>query len=200
MPKPVKKPRERRWGNPHRVIEKTARKDWLTGREVLEAGWFKRPRGKLEDATTLRTAKYIFMRKPCKGDTMHIHTHPAEPGCLLMAMPTVEDLKTACQNFENHGVRISVITRVETMGKEIGRTFIKMRKTEGKEFAYLLQKYGEYEKEEKLRESLEILETMQQKGFLSIRFVPMKGYRFNRKIGDFVRIRGKKGKSKREGK
>lgn len=125
MPRVVKKPREKHWGKPHNVIETTAQRDFIREEMVLESGWFKKPRKRLEGATIWRSEYRLIIRKPRKGDTVYIHTHSAVPGCLLMAMPTVEDMRAAYILSKKYGIRTSVISRVREIGREIGRTIIK---------------------------------------------------------------------------
>ena len=207
MPKPVKKPRERRWGKPHGVIEKTARKDWLTGREVLEACWFKRPRGDLKYAALKRTRHSVQSREPLVGETMYIHTHSAPSGTPLEALPSGNDLHRAWTDFIYSDIRSWVISRVYKRG-EIGRTIIKVKKgaTENQEviernerlveqYVSLVEKLGElllkrrrrHEVAEVKKKIWDALRRLESEGVISIRFVPMPGYRFDKEKGDFVK-------------
>jgi hypothetical protein len=208
MPGAAKKPRERRWGNPQKQIERAAR-------QIKEELWYKKPREDLVKASLPkgRKRKRVFARFPTKGETMDVHFH--RKGFFeikgVRALPSGNDLmrffreifKPKLFSSSTVDLRTMVISRTGPLGKERGRLIIKATKRFKrldfeKDVVPVLEKYaGKRYSRKNLKEVLKLLDDLKQFGLL-YRFVPMPGYRFDGEKCDFVRIRRGERESERE--
>jgi len=213
--KPGKK--KRRWGNPRKQIERfyrlTRELDLMMAGDAREACWFKEPRRDLMLMPFRRTQNAVYRRKPIAGETMFIHTHPAPPSSPFQALPSPSDLRLAHEDFVHSDIRSWIISRVHG-SREIGRTIIKVKKgaNENQEIIernkrtveeykklgerlreLLSQRADKLQKEHEIAEIREkiwgVLQRLEREGSISIRFVPMPGYRFDKEKGDFVKTR-----------
>lgn len=179
---------------PHKIIERRAKIDFWFGDQILEASWNKKPRRKLRYVATSRTPHSVRSEAPIKGEVMYIHTHPHKAATLNAALPSRKDLKTM-YTFGRRGIRTYVISRVNEMGNEIGRTIIRPKKPfyeSEKRASALIERYCNSLYICSGAESLKYLEHLKEAGFISIRFVPMKGYKFNKSKADFEPIHKKR--------
>ncbi|MCD6478957.1 MAG: hypothetical protein J7L44_03670 [Candidatus Diapherotrites archaeon] len=198
MPKSKGASRKTRWGIPKRVIEGFARRDLKHLRRIHEICFYKGPRGNLRYGAEFRSATSIMPKTPKKGDTLFVHTHPKTPIADSCALPSFNDLKGLLYTSKEYGINTWIISRVDKRGNEMGRTFLKLRVSDKKKLQDLLRRMENFEKgliHLDLEEGAKKLEEEAHKLFrewrtgkkLLVKFVPMSGYRFDERIGDFVR-------------
>lgn len=188
----MKKPRKKRWGKPHRRIERTPKV------RILEMAWYKKPREGLKPAAKKRQMYQVAKRIPKAGENIAVHTHPWREGTTAQALPSPNDLNNLFTQSLTSNIRTGAITRVTPNGKEIGRTFIKIgkkfrtsEKIREKVDAWLKQYLMhsvilEETKEKQVKRLIEMLKEAKSLG-IRVRFVPMKGYYFDERKGDFVK-------------
>ena len=212
MPRVVKRFIEKRWGKPKKAIEEFYQKHLKERLELeFEACWYKKTGDELVYATVRGTPQHVFRAPPLPGERMFIHTHPAPPGTPMKALPTPNDLRLAYRDAINSDVRILVISRV-FQGHELGRTIIKVRKDATKNrktieknrklierYANLgcgleklmLQRWPRLGRKREIvqmkRKLWEDLKNLEKEGVISIKFIPMPGYLFDKERYDFVR-------------
>lgn len=150
--------------------------------------WYKEPRKDLNEAAIIRARDWSASRAPRAGERMLIHTHPKRSQKAFGALPGLADMDDLFRR-SMEGITTQVISRIDEKGREIGRTVLKLNrgffeKGPTKAHRTWLEKYKAANAEERLK----LLRELKELG-VSVRFVPMPGYRFNEKIADFEPVR-----------
>jgi hypothetical protein len=186
----LKNPKKKRYGRVRKQIERTR------NIAALEMCWYKKPREDLSKAAIIRARDWSTSREPKEGERMFIHTHPKKSQKEFGALPSVSDMDDVFRRAME-GIATQVISRIDEKGREIGRTFIKLNRSffetgATKAHGDWLKKYKAARKEKRL----ELLRELKSLG-VSVRFVPMPGYRFNEKIADFEHFKRHKPRARR---
>jgi hypothetical protein len=187
-----------RWRIPKRVVEGFAKRDLKHLGRIHEICFYKKLRGNLRYAAEFRSTTGLMLKPPKKSDTMFIHTHPERPATASCALPSFNDLKGLLYTSKEHRINTWVISRVDKKGNEIGRTFLRLKISDEKKLRYLLKRMEHFEKGLRYltpEEREERLEEEARKFFrkweigkkLLVKFVPMPGYKYDKKLGDVVK-------------
>ncbi len=208
MPKNKGASRKTRWGIPKRVVEGFAKRDLRHLGWIHESGFYKKPRGNLRYGTEFRSRTSLMAKPAKKGERLFLHTHPERAATANCALPSFNDLRGLLTMYKEYGINTWVISRVNEKGEEIGRTFLKLRIKDEKKVNQLigymerlersLKDMDIEEREKRLEiEAHKLFRKWRSDKLLSVKFIPMQGYRFDERIDDFVSVREGSVKSRR---